>query len=306
MNFTPQVQTAEAGAGIVVRPNFLDKDTQEAYNKSLFRYAYSPLEEIPLSDRKLGLNQVLRGRLTLIDNYAYNVPNETDEYILKGNGSPFLVYTKSAYDCADEITGAFQADGTNLVTIIRALTGVQPETAREIERVIMPELPANLRRAAEYLRDVSPTNIARASMPTELESVAENARKEMLQSASECFTFANRYLDRTEREMINSRKSNGHGKSFLDERDRRYYAALARPVPKEADLEYVAETEESHKSTNDSALADAIKMLAEKVGQPAASPVTDPSVQAALNAQADQIARLTALVESLTAKKSGK
>jgi hypothetical protein len=292
--YSQQRPSYEAGAGIQVRKSELDKSTQEAINKSLFRYAYSPLEEIPLADRELGMTKVFCGRLTLVDNYSYQVPNMSDDYIFKNNGLPFIVHTKSAYDCADEIVNSYNVDGLPLVTMIRALTGLQPETVREIERVIMPVLPGSLREVIDYLQSTSPSNVAKAGMPAELQKVATDALQEMTEHAISCVRAANLYLDKTEREFINSRKPNGHGKSNLDERDRRYYAALKRPVPKESDLEYAAAKEVAEAAPQDNAaMLKLFETIAEKLGT--AAPVADPKVtelEAKLAAQSELIQQL--------------
>ena len=277
-----------AGAGIQPKPKFIDKDIEKAFLDSQPRYVFSAGEAFGLGDRHVGMPSIPQGRLALVDNYTYQCQNLSDDYIMKGSGSPFIVHTKSAAACAEEILSAFVNDGISPVVLINALTGKDPELVIELERVIVPELPATLKGLASYLSSQSVENIANANMPPEIEAVAEAARAEMYQAAVRVITFQNNYLNRTERELINSRKPNGHGKSSLDDRDRFFYKMLNRPVPKEADLEYVAEQEGEDKG-QDTALAAAIEKLTNKLD-------SDSKVKTL----EEQVAQLTKLVQKLT------
>lgn len=279
-----------AGAGIQPRQRFIDKDIENAYRKSLLRYVFSAGESFGLGDRELGIASIPQARLALLDNFTHQVPNLSDEYIIKGNGGPFINYTKSAYDCATEITSAFTFEGTPAVFVIEALTGKEPDLVIEIERVLLPELPPTLKALASYLKTESVTNIQNAGMPTEIRAIAEAAREQLYNATVSTINFQNRYLDRSERELINSRKPNGHGKSSLDDRDRHFYRMLQRPVPKEADLEYVAE-KEGAESTEQTALAAAIEKLSDRLDS-----------ENKVKSLEEQVASLTALVEKLLKK----
>jgi hypothetical protein len=272
--FDTQV-TTKAGAGIVPKTASLDPATASEMQKHQYHYVYSPGEVLAVADRQLPVIEVIQGRLVLIEDHPYRERNRSAEYIKGEDKNEFILYTKPAQDGANEIVTAFVNGETTKATIIQALVGKDPKTAASIENILVPELPPTLKKLVSYLMVEARQNLEASGLQGEEFEVADSVRKQMLDAARRVFRMQSAYIDRTERELINSRKPNGRGKSNLDRVDKHYYRMLERKVPLETDLDFVAE-QEMKQGNDDSAqsgpLADAIAKLAEVVAQGKTNP----------------------------------
>lgn len=301
------MDTQAAGAGI--KPRALDT-VDEQMRKHAAHYIFSPGETLALGDRQLSTISVPQGRLTLIESHTYLDRNRSADYIRGEDKNEFIPYTKSALDSVRELTVAFLWAGMAKAFIIKSLTGVSPEKAAQIESVLVPELPSSLKRFAQHLLGDARRNIEVAGLQGSDFELADAVRKEMLDAVNKVIKLQSAYLNKTERELINSRKPNGRGKSDLDKVDRHYYRMLERKVPLESDLDFVAEQEiKAGKSEgqDDNTLADAIKMLVERVGP---SPAQDANelaeVKAELKKTQERFNKLIEMVETGEVKTKSK
>lgn len=304
-----QVQAPQAGAGIRPKTYEADPATAEEMRKHVPHYVFSPGEKLGLGDRQLSIPEVLQGRLALVEDHPYLERNRSSEYIKGEDKNDTILYTKSAQDSAREIVTSFIVGEVQKAYIIQSLTGVDANTAITIENVLVPVLPPTLRKLVTYLMSDARRNIEASELVGSERTLADKVRSEMYDAARRVLNLQMNYLDRTERELINSRKPNGKGKSSLDDLDKHYYRMCERKMPLEADLDFVA-TQEMKASGDEVAqsgpLADAIAKLAEAVSTKPAPVVEDDRV-AKLEAElADTQAKfnqLLDLVEAGTVKK---
>ena len=302
------VDTQTAGAGI--RPRIITSDpiVEEQMRKHLPHDVFSPGETLALGDRQLSAVSIPQGRLTLIESHSYLERNRSTEYIKGEDKNEFITYTKTALDSAREVISAFMSGEMFKAFIINALTGVSPDKAIQIESILVPELPSSLKKLAQYLLGESRRNIESAGLQGEDAELAEAVRKEMIDATKKVIMLQSTYLDRTERELINSRKPNGKGKSSLDGLDRHYYRMLERKMPLESDLDFVAEQEiknenpEASPTGSFTEAVESLKQIAQAiVGQGPA--VVQPSeevaeLRAELKETQERFNRLLEMVES--------
>lgn len=272
--------TQTAGAGIRPRVLTEDKVISEQLRKHVPHYVFSPGETLALGDRQLSALSVPRGRLTLIESHPYMERNRSAEYIRGEDKNEFITYTKTALDSAREVVVAFLWGGMPKAFIIKSLTGIEPDKVVMIESILVPELPSSLKKLSQHLLGEARRNIEVAGLQGSDFELADAVRREMLDAVNKVIKLQSAYLNKTERELINSRKPNGKGKSDLDDLDRLYYKMLERKVPLESDLDFVAEQElknetpESEAATGSFAEAvEALKAIAERMIASPAAPV---------------------------------
>lgn len=292
-----------AGAGI--NPVILETDetVRKEMQKSLPHYVFSPGEKIGLGDRQISVPELIPGRLNLISNHSYMERNRSPEYIKGNTDEPeTVIFTKSAADSVDEILGAFIVGERRKVYKIESLTGIDARRAQMIEEVLVPEVPTTLKKYISHLSTVSIQNIEE-SLTGDDAKLAEKVRQEMLKAVRAVLSFQMAYLDRTERELINSRKPNGKGKSSLDDVDKRYYQLCERKRPLEADLDFVADQEVKAEGIDtgfqgSGPLAEAIKLLAERLPSAPQEPSTEiASLWAELEETKERFNKLLDMVE---------
>src|SRR5688572_25434781 len=211
------LDTQSAGAGIKPRVLTSDPIVNEQLRKHQSHYVFSPGETLALGDRQLSAISVPQGRLTLLESHPYLERNRSTEYIKGEDKNEFITYTKTAVDSAREVIVAFLWGGMPKAFIIRSLTGVEPERAVMIENVLVPSLPSSLKKFAQHLLVDARRNIEVAGLQGSDFELAEAVRKEMLDAVNKVVKLQSAYLNKTERELINSRKPNGKGKSDLDD-----------------------------------------------------------------------------------------
>jgi hypothetical protein len=307
-------QTLPAGAGIQPRIHSLDPQTQEEMLKHQSHYVFSPGETLAVGDRQLPILSVPRGRLALLEDHPYQERNRSADYIKGEDKNEFVLYTKSAADGAREIVASFVAGEIAKAYIIKSLTGVDSNTATVIESTLVPELPPTLKKLVAHLMSGAQDNIASSSLSDSQKVLAESVRQEMLAAARAVFRLQMGYLDRTERELINSRKPNGRGKSSLDDLDRHYYTMCERKRPIESDLDLVASQEmkaeaENPEAQSTGALAEALTMIAERLGPAGGDSERVAKLEAELEETKNRFNQLLDMVESgevATKKKSAK
>ncbi len=274
MNLDAQKSPA-VGAGINPQLNETDEKVKKEQQKALPHYLFSPGQRISLADRQVSTPSLVQGRLNLVQNHSYITRNRSTKYIKGSSDEPDMVlFTKYASVSADEIVGGTVKGGRQKVFKIVSLTGVDPRRAEMLEAVLVPEVPPTLKKYISFLSTSALRNIEDSSLDEGDKTLAEKVRQEFLNAARKVFTFQNSYLDKTERELINSRKPNGKGKSNLDNLDKHYYRMCERKMPLESDLDLVADQEAKVEGADAEfqgagALADAIKLLADRVGAPA-------------------------------------
>jgi hypothetical protein len=302
-------------------------EEREADNPDDIRWGWSPGLDLDCADRKVGWWPQGDGKLRAYIPRCALVPFRTITVLDENpqrRDTPEAMYTgaigqmrqlawqkKSAKNCAEELRIAYQQDtpvgfqvfdapwvaekkdkkGHVLETVRgRGFVGRERDEAFELYKLVLPYVltPPDI---LLYLTTQSEEEVKGAGLPPEVEAATLAVMRQMVDGTRQFVAYGEGVLDLSRRE-IGERPGTGKGKPVFDRLDKRLAELLGQSLdaPKAVVQQLPA--------VQDPALAEALKMIAEKL--PAqAIPAESPEIRA----MREQVARLEQMVADLASGK---